>query len=187
MSVREQITERYRQNTLKRIQRRVDKMQRSKQSTSKSRLKQWLLAADQVEQSNRRILSTLLVLLLLLPAAWFLHPLLLEAYFPQPQQKGTPQPQIAKPTPQPRTTFEVHLELQQNQPETMQILEKIKQRPLPIEIKPVPGTSEQLLLVDTTPSTHQEAEQLKNIYTQLFGVEAKIIESTIESTDDARI
>ncbi len=74
MSVREQITERYRQNTLKRIQRRVDKMQRSKQSTSKSRLKQWLLAADQVEQSNRRILSTLLVLLLLLPAAWFLHP-----------------------------------------------------------------------------------------------------------------
>ncbi len=178
MSLKQQFKERYQQRTLKRIQKRFEKLQQTKGKRPRSRLKQWLQAAAQVERSNQRRKYSLLLLIILLPTVWYLYPLSEVTHSTAPVAPPSSVSSHPVATDTPRTHFQVQLQLQQDLPETTQIIEKIRQRPLPIKITPAPEQGENiLLLTDDTPATRQDAERLREIYTQLFGVEGKIIET----------
>lgn len=183
LSARQQFKQRYQQRTLKQIQKRFDKLQQTKGGQPKSRLKQWLQAAKQVEQSNKRKRYSLLLLIILLPAAWYLLPLSGVNYPTAPTGEASTAISAPAAPPAPTVHFQVQLQLQQDQPETAQIIEKIRQRPLPIKITPAPQQGENtLLLTDDTPTTRKDAERLREIYTQLFGVEGKIIETASDAS-----
>ncbi|MBT3308707.1 MAG: hypothetical protein HOL04_08955 [Gammaproteobacteria bacterium] len=190
MSLIQTIITGYQNHTLKRIQRRFKKLQQTKATESKSQLRQWLLAADDVTRTNRRLSYLSLGLLLLLSASWLLYPILLKqapetlstntSTAPTTTENNSRKETINK---QLKKVFLVQLEIEKGEPETDQILEKIRQRPLPIEIRPSPQAgSNRLLLIDNTPTTRKDAERLRSIYTQLFGVEGEIIETTRDAS-----
>lgn len=178
-SLKQQIRTRYRAHILGRIQRQFQKLQQG--DSSDSQLRQWLLASDAVARSNRRIGYGALTLLLLFSTSWVLYPLLQPHLSTAPQRASTPLPPPEQNINNNRleSVFSVQLKIESGTTETDQILEKIRQRPLPIEIKPdgIAG-SNRVLLTDSTPTTRQDAERLLSIYSQLFGVDGEIIETT---------
>ncbi len=194
MGFTEPLKARYRHFTLQRIQRRFDKL-RARKGRPRSQLKSWLQAADQVERNIRRTLLLLISLLVLLPSLWIVRPLLPESMpsSATPSEPAPPPTNTPLPTPTTKTVprYQVQYPLLQSKAETMQILDKIRQRALPITIEPVPEKENQLLFTDHSPATREDAERLLQLYNQLFGVEGKInesiVEQAIESAPDARL
>lgn len=191
MSLKQRIAARYQTYTLQRIQRQFKKNQQSKKLAKATTLRHWMLAADQIARSEQRLRIGLLTLLVSTPLLWFSYPLLQGLLAdPPPVISTTKIPPAPKSTPktEPTIHFTIQLQLDNRKEETKQILDKIKRRSLPIEIQP--GSSEQphlVTLVDTSPKHREGAEQLLKLYSQLFGVEGKIIERTIESDDPGRL
>ena len=187
MNLKQRITAHYRQNTLQRTQSLVNKRRHSHTDKKESPLRQWLLAADQVDRTNQRILFLTPTTLILLFALWLGLPSLLPListptetttkHESGTQNRGLPTNKTSTATASslPSRHFSVQLQLEPNHPETSQILEKIRQRPLPIQIHTLNDKSGTVLLTDETPTTQRDAERLKKIYSQLFGVTGKIV------------
>ena len=188
MKLKEKITLRFQRYMLERIQRTVETRRKSTtqsgESNRESQLREWLLAADEVHHNYLGIIKLTLLFSLLAPLLWWLAPILQSAISettkPPPSHISTAAPKTALPLSQtkiveataiPVKRFAVLLKLQQNHPETTQILEKIRQRPLPVKLKTLDDLSGNLLLIDETPATQRDAERLIGIYNQLFGVE----------------
>ncbi len=192
MSLKQQITRRYHDFTLKRIQRQVTRYRKKHPNTKESSLRIWMLSAEHVDKRRRQLLITAPLLLLLPVVLWVTLPLMglslsstAEVSSPKSVQVESTTSTPAAPSKEPatvkvvQTIYSVQLQLNPQQPETEQILEKIRQRPLPIKIQP--QQNGHVLLIDETPGSREDAKKLQQLYHQLFGVEGQIIERIIET------